>query len=119
VSVEEPPETEPLADTPFLRAEAFGAVAEGMLEETPVETVVVTWQNLPEQLPTIHLLAPWRELQPRLRREVMVARETKDLDVAAVVRRLGERRLLQRVLRDAPACRSQPIWTSRAASSNS
>lgn len=94
---EKPPA--PLANVPFWLAANVETVSEAQREETPVEAAEVTWDNRPTETPPIHPLAPWRELIPRLRGKATALRETKDVDVAAVVRRLSRGELLQRVPR--------------------
>lgn len=73
------------ADVPFWRVETFAALTPAETEERPVDLGDVIWDNRPAELPRSHLLAPWRELQPRLRREGAQDQETHVLDVGAVV----------------------------------
>jgi hypothetical protein len=92
--------SKPLIEVPFWVTERFEVVTETELQETPVEDVDVTWDTRPTQTPPIRLLAPWRELQPHLRKEATELRETKEVDIPAIVRRLSEGALLDRVPRE-------------------
>jgi hypothetical protein len=93
-------EAKALVDVPFWRIEAFEGISEPVPAEPRIEVADVIWDNPPTETPLLHVLSPWRELQPRLRREATEPRETKDVDVSAVVRRLSEGGLLERVPRE-------------------
>ncbi|MDS4040134.1 MAG: formylglycine-generating enzyme family protein [Candidatus Competibacter sp.] len=80
----------PLIDIPFWRLEGHEPVASeepGPKPPPPAEPVV--WRNRPDAPPAIRLLAPWRELQPRLRAALAEPREGREIDVNLIVRRLS------------------------------
>ncbi len=89
-------EPRPLMAVPFWRLEAAEMVVDADAEErlkTPQVSAPVEWKNRPTQPPRCHLLAPWRELQPRLRQAATEHQDGLAIDMDAVVRCLSEGRL--------------------------
>ena len=89
--VASPPEPEftpaqPLLDIPFWRVEFFETLAEAEVVEQPLEAAEanVIWHNRPQDPPRIPMLAPWREVQAKLRKEAAQPQETRSLDVQQV-----------------------------------
>ncbi|MCP5134878.1 MAG: hypothetical protein H6976_15120 [Gammaproteobacteria bacterium] len=95
ITVQPEIQTKPLIEVPFWRLEGYKAVVpeEPSDERQPVPVEPVIWRNRPEALPTIRLLAPWRELQPRLRAALAEPREGREIDINRIVRRLSCGRL--------------------------
>jgi hypothetical protein len=88
----------PTLTVPFWRVDAYAPETVEDAEEVPLDSGEVLWEKKrPTQPPTLHLLAPWRELQPRLRRQVAQLFETGELDVEAVVRCVSRGRQLTRI----------------------
>lgn len=85
--VELPDDAQPLGDIPFWRVEAFEALAAAEAEEQPLDAAEadVVWTNRPKDPLRIPLLAPWRELQARLRQEAAQRQETRSPDVGAAL----------------------------------
>ncbi len=88
-----PPEiqTKPLIEIPFWRLEGYESVApeEPGPERRTIPAEPVVWRHRPDAPPAIRLLAPWRELQPRLRAALAEPREGREIDVGLIVRRLS------------------------------
>ena len=88
-----PPEIQagPLTQIPFWRLEGYESVVpeESGPERRTIPAEPVVWRNRPEAPPAIRLLAPWRELQPRLRAALAEPREGREIDVNLIVRRLS------------------------------
>ncbi len=99
-----PPEIQagPLTQIPFWRLEGYEAVVpeEPDPKCRPVPTEPVLWRHRPTAPPVIRLLAPWRELQPRLRRALAKPREGRDFDIDLILRRLSCGRLLDHLPRE-------------------
>ncbi|MGH8549829.1 MAG: hypothetical protein ACRERU_14740 [Methylococcales bacterium] len=97
----EPGRVEPVY---FWRLEEYQVLGEsGEPEPTTAEDDEETWPEFPP--PYARDLAPWRELQPRLRSALSEARESRELDTEELVRRLGQGRMLRRLPR-----RRYPGW---------
>lgn len=92
----------PLIEIPFWRLEGYEVVVpeESSPERRPISTEPVVWRHRPDAPPAIHLLAPWRELQPRLRAALAEAREGREIDVDRIVRRLSCGQWLDRLPRE-------------------
>ena len=84
----------PLIETPFWRLEGYESVVSEEPERPPIAVETISWRNPPQTPPIIHLLAPWRELQLRLRVALAAPREGREIDVNLIVRRLSCGRLL-------------------------
>ena len=88
----------PLADIPFWRLEEYRFV--GKEEETSTTTTTVTEQpaqkdsDLAQQIPEQQLLAPWRELKPRLRSRLSAPRVGHAIDIDLAVRKVCRGELL-------------------------
>ena len=99
-----PPEiqTKPLIEIPFWRLEGYESVApeEPGPERRTIPAEPVVWRHRPDAPPTIRLLAPWRELQPRLRAALAEPREGREIDVSLIVRRLSCGQWLDRLPRE-------------------
>ncbi len=99
-------EPKPLFDLPFWRLEAVEYLqapkpAGSSLE--PAITLPEWTERPPAAIP--QPLARWPELLPRLRRALARTTESRDLDVPAIVRRLGRGESLRRL-----PCRSYRRW---------
>ena len=97
-----PPEIKvrPLLDVPFWRLETYEVVSEEPDEKRPpIPVETIGWRNRPPDPPVIRLLAPWRELQMRLRAVLAAPREGLEIDIDLTVRRLSRGRLLDRLPR--------------------
>ena len=83
--------------TPFWQAHHFEQRVH--LEQPPerIETTPVTWQNRPTQAPRWQPLCRQNVLQPRLHKALDQHRHTRQLDVRAVVRQLGQGEWLHRL----------------------
>ncbi len=92
-----PIEEIPLTDIPFWYVDAYEPIAAAETVEQPVEPGEIEWTNRPTEPLRIPLLAPWRELQARLRCEAAQWHETRALDVPAVVATLTRGRQIERV----------------------
>ena len=95
--------TAPLTrDIPFWRLEGYESVVpeEPDPKRRPIPAEPVVWGNRPEAPPAIRLLAPWRELQPRLRAALAEPREGREIDVNLIVRRLSCGQWLDRLPRE-------------------
>ena len=92
-----PIEEIPLTDIPFWYVDAYEPIAAAETVEQPVEPGEIEWTNRPTEPLRIPLLAPWRELQARLRCEAAQWHETRTLDVPAVVATLTRGRQIERV----------------------
>ncbi len=91
----------PLIEIPFWRLEGYESVAEEPGNEPPpIPVKTIGWRNRPEAPPAIRLLAPWRELQPRLRAALAEPREGREIDINLIVRRLSCGRLLDHLPRE-------------------
>ncbi len=101
VTVQPDIQVRPLVDTPFWRLEAYEPVPEEPGDERrPVPVKPIGWHDRPQHPPAIRLLAPWRELQMRLRAALAEPREGAEVDLDAVVQRLSRGRLLDRLPRE-------------------
>ena len=87
---------------PFWRLEGYKPVVpeEPGPERRPISAEPVVWRNRPHALPALRLLAPWRELQLRLRAALATLREGREMDVDLIVRRLSCGRLLDPLPRE-------------------
>jgi formylglycine-generating enzyme required for sulfatase activity len=92
----------PLIEIPFWRLEGYESVVpeESSPERRPISAVPVVWRHRPDAPPAIRLLAPWRELQPRLRAALALPREGREIDVDRIVRRLSCGQWLDRLPRE-------------------
>jgi formylglycine-generating enzyme required for sulfatase activity len=88
---------QPLADIPFWYVDAYETLTPAETVEQPVEPAEIEWTNRPTEPPRVPLLAPWRELQARLRCEAAQWHETRALDVPAVVATLTRGRQIGRI----------------------
>ena len=99
-------ESKPLIDLPFWRLEAVKYLQAPKLSRSSFEpaSALPEWtERPPAAIP--QPLARWPELLPRLRRVLARTTESRDLDVPAVVRRLGRGESLRRL-----PCRSYRRW---------
>lgn len=82
--------TQPLAEIPFWRPVRYELLARS---SRPVETAPPAappeWRDRPTQAPVHKPLAPWRDIQPRLRNGLAVLREGGALDIGRILRRIG------------------------------
>ena len=91
----------------FWRLEAYQVLGDKPDPELPIVAIDNdTWPEFPR--PVQKDLAPWRELHPRLRGALSEARESRELDIEELVRRVGQGRMLQRLPR-----RRHPGWGPR------
>lgn len=101
-----PPEDQidvrPLIEIPFWRLEGYESIVpeEPSPERRPISDEPVEWRSRPTAPPAIRLLAPWRELQLRLRAALAEPREGREIDVNLIVRRLSCGQWLERLPRE-------------------
>jgi len=100
----EPPsiETGELRATPFWRAVAFAVRAQNAPLESrawPAPTSI-TWDSRPEERPVLQLLAPWRDLLPKLRLLIATGAPVGEVDVDRVVAALCRGRQLDPLPRE-------------------
>ena|GEM_PF-1753909 len=87
----------PLVETPFWSLVGYETVSkEGVSKPRSVPLSEVDWRNRPTEPPKIRLLAPWRELQPRLRRVLAGLRDSEEVDLDRTIGRISRGRLLER-----------------------
>ncbi len=92
---------------PFWRLEHYQPVdGQGMPEQPIMDIEQEDWPDRPP--PQWRELAPWRELQPRLRGALKALIEGRELDGDELIRRASQGRLLQRL-----PYRRYPGWGSR------
>ena len=92
-----PTKSAPLADIPFWRVESFESIAAAEPVERALEFGEVVWENRPMDRPQPLPLAPWRELQARLRCEAAQQQETRNPDVGRVAARIAQGRQIERI----------------------
>ena len=97
----EPPKPQidrrPPVATPFWQADTFHALAVQALEREPAPSTRPAWRHRPSQMPARQPLAPWRDLQPRLRQVLEGIRLTREVDLDVAVQRLSRGRQLDRL----------------------
>ncbi|MEI8396305.1 MAG: SUMF1/EgtB/PvdO family nonheme iron enzyme, partial [Rhodospirillaceae bacterium] len=91
----------PAKETPFWRPVRYQAVKPVEQQRPPPPVTRPVWRNQTKQPPPYRLLAPWRELEPRLRRGLGATRAGNELDIRRILRDLGRGRLNHRL----PRCR--------------
>ena len=92
-------ERRPLAEVPFWYQEGYTVLSNEPPPEPDVSLAPEQWNGQTGKPAHYRYLAPWRELHPRLRTAMSEEREGAILDVDAIVRQLGQGRLLERLPR--------------------
>ena len=83
-----------LEPVPFWYPESFQA---RIIRPESQQTTDTVWRNRPTAPPVFQLLAPWRELLPRLRHALTTGKPGAEVDIDKVVDAFGQGRYLDRV----------------------